>query len=309
MFGADHVYRMDAAQMLAAHIERGAGVTVAGIRVPRAEASEFGVINTGADGPDRPSSWRSRPTRRACRTTPDESFASMGNYVFTTDVLVEALRKDAEDPDVAARHGRRHPPDAGRRGQGRRSTTSDNDVPGETDRDHGYWRDVGTLDAYYDAHMDLVSMQPVFNLYNRTGRSTPPRRSLPPREFTAGAALASESIVSAGLVLSGGRWTRSVLVAGRDRRAPVRRSSEPVIMDNCKIGANAVLRNAILDKNVVVPRRREIGVDPDLDRERGFTVSKGGVSVLGKGQVIEPPAVAAKPEPAAPATSDEVAEA
>ncbi|HET6987690.1 MAG TPA: hypothetical protein VFI00_13790, partial [Kribbella sp.] len=184
----------------------------------------------------------------------------------------------------------------------------DNDVPGALDRDRSYWRDVGSLDSYHEAHMDLVSIQPVFNLYNSDWPIFTSHPQLPGAKFTDDATV-GESIVCQGSIVTGATVEHSVLGANVivSTGANIERA---VIMDNCKIGANVVLKNVILDKNVVVPDGVEIGVDPDHDRERGFTVSKGGVTVLGKGQVIEPPAVATtKEEPAEPVESDEVAQA
>ncbi|TCC39515.1 glucose-1-phosphate adenylyltransferase [Kribbella sindirgiensis] len=298
VFGADHVYRMDASQMVAAHIERGNGVTVAGIRVPRVEATEFGVIKTAADGHAIEEFLEKPADPPGLPDSPDETFASMGNYVFSRDVLVEALRKDAANP--ASRHdmGGDIVPMLVAEGKAGVYDFKDNDVPGALDRDRSYWRDVGSLDSYHEAHMDLVSIQPVFNLYNNDWPIFTSHPQLPGAKFTDDATV-GESIVCQGSIVSGAHVDHSVLgsnvivSAGADIQ-------HSVIMDNCKIGKNVVLKNVILDKNIVIPDGTQIGVDQDYDRERGFTVSKGGVTVLGKGQVIEPPKAA---------VADEVAEA
>jgi glucose-1-phosphate adenylyltransferase len=210
----------------------------------------------------------------------------MGNYVFDTDVLVEALRKDAANP--ASRHdmGGDIVPMLVAEGKAGVYDFKDNDVPGALERDRSYWRDVGSLDSYHEAHMDLVSIQPVFNLYNSDWPIFTSHPQLPGAKFTDNATV-GESIVCGGSIISGASVDHSVLGANVivNSGATIERA---VIMDNCRIGANAVLKNVILDKNIVVPDGVEIGVDPDLDRERGFTVSKGGVTVLGKGQVIKP---------------------
>jgi glucose-1-phosphate adenylyltransferase len=171
----------------------------------------------------------------------------------------------------------------------------DNDVPGALDRDRSYWRDVGSLDSYHEAHMDLVSIQPVFNLYNSDWPIFTSHPQLPGAKFTDNATV-SESIICQGSIVSGATVDHSVLGSNVKvgAGALVERA---VIMDNCTIGAGAVLKNVILDKNVVIPPGVEIGIDPDYDRQRGFTVSKGGVTVLGKGQVVDPPAVKAAEEP------------
>ncbi|MFF0264350.1 glucose-1-phosphate adenylyltransferase [Kribbella sp. NPDC004536] len=303
VFGADHVYRMDASQMVAAHIERGNGVTVAGIRVPRVEATEFGVIKTGADGHVIEEFLEKPADPPGLPDSPDETFASMGNYVFSRDVLVEALRKDAANP--ASRHdmGGDIVPMLVAEGKAGVYDFQENDVPGALDRDRSYWRDVGSLDSYHEAHMDLVSIQPVFNLYNNDWPIFTSHPQLPGAKFTDNATV-GESIVCQGSIVSGAHVDHSVLgsnvivSAGADLQ-------NCVIMDNCKIGRDVVLKNVILDKNIVIPDGTEIGVDLDYDRQRGFTVSKGGVTVLGKGQSIPSAAAPA----AASATASEVAEA
>src|SRR6185503_8562800 len=209
VFGADHVYRMDPKQMLDQHIESGAAATVAGIRVARESASQFGVIDAAADGKvlqflEKPADPPGLPDDPEC------SFASMGNYIFTTEALVEALRADAEDPTSVHDMGGSIMPWMVKRDQAWVYDFSNNDVPGSEDRDRGYWRDVGTLDAYYDAHMDLVSVHPVFNLYNQAWpirTATPP---LPPAKFVNGG-MAVESIVGPGSIISGATVRESVV--------------------------------------------------------------------------------------------------
>lgn len=166
VFGADHVYRMDPAQMVQEHIKSGKAATVAGIRVPRQEATAFGCIQSNDDGTiteflEKPADPPSTPD------DPNVTFASMGNYVFTTEKLIEALRADAEDENSSHDMGGNIIPHFVEKGEAHVYDFSDNDVPGSTERDKGYWRDVGTIDAFYDAHMDLISVNPVFNLYNQ----------------------------------------------------------------------------------------------------------------------------------------------
>ena len=166
VFGADHVYRMDPEQMVQFHIESGAGATVAGIRVPRAEASAFGCID--ADESGRIRSFIEKPADPpGTPDDPEQTFASMGNYIFTTKVLIDAIRADADDDDSDHDMGGDIIPRLVADGMAAVYDFNNNEVPGATERDHGYWRDVGTLDAFYDAHMDLVSVHPVFNLYNK----------------------------------------------------------------------------------------------------------------------------------------------
>src|SRR5215813_10254571 len=280
VFGADHVYRMDARKMVAQHIASGAGVTVAGIRVPRAEAGQFGVIESDKGG--RITRFLEKPDNPpGLPDSPEESFASMGNYVFTTDALVEALKIDAGDEGSIHDMGGSIIPMMVEQGGAAVYDFADNAVPGATERDRGYWRDVGTLDAYYDAHMDLVAAHPIFNLYNRDWPIYTSHPQSPPAKFVE-SGTAQESIVSNGVVVSAGTVRNSVLSPGvrLDAGAYVEGS---VVMDNVRIGKGSVVRNAILDKNVVVPDGAHIGVDADLDRQR-YHVSPGGIVVLGKGQ-------------------------
>ncbi|MEU6390534.1 glucose-1-phosphate adenylyltransferase [Streptomyces sp. NPDC046939] len=282
VFGADHVYRMDPRQMLTQHIESGAGVTVAGIRVPRAQAPSFGVITPARDS-TRVEAFLEKPTNPpALPGSANEVFASMGNYLFTTKTLVDALLQDAEDEDSAHDMGGSILPMLTERGVAQVYDFDENHVPGETERDHAYWRDVGTLDTYYEAHMDLISDEPVFNLDNRRWPIYTHPGQLPPAKFCA-AGIASESIVSPGCVIRG-QVTGSVLSPGVTVAdgAVVQGS---VLHDNVRIGRGAVVRGAVLDKNVEVPAGATIGVNPQRDAEL-YTVSKNGVIALGKGQAV-----------------------
>jgi len=284
VFGADHVYRMDPRQMVEQHVETKAAVTVAGIRVPRAEASAFGIIHAEENGRIR--QFLEKPADPpGLPDSPEESYASMGNYVFTTEALVEALRTDAGDEGSVHDMGGNIIPMLTDSGAARVYDFADNDVPGASDRDRGYWRDVGTLDAYYDSHMDLVAVHPVFNLYNRQWPifTSPPQ--LPPAKFVEGG-LAQESIVSAGSIVAGATIRHCVVSPGVTalQGAYVEGS---VLMPGVRIEAGAVVRRAILDKNVVVPAGAHIGVEPELDKQR-YHVSEGGVTVLGKGELALP---------------------
>jgi glucose-1-phosphate adenylyltransferase len=289
VFGADHIYRMDPAQMLAQHIESGAGVTVAAIRVPRAEASRYGVLE--ADNAHRIVRFQEKPQDAAgLPDSVDEAFASMGNYIFTTKTLIDALKADA----VSTRSKHDMGGDIVTALVERRSVYvydfADNLVPGTTDRDRGYWRDVGTLDSLFDANLDLVSVHPVFNLYNEQWPIHTWYPSLPPAKFVfdedGRRGHAVDSLVSAGAIVAGGTVRGSVISPGTTIHsgALVERC---VLLDGVDIGRGAVVRNAILDKNVVVPPECHIGVDIADDRARGFTISENGVVVIGKGDPVE----------------------
>ncbi len=292
VFGADNLYRMDASQMVEDHIASGAGVTVAGLRVPIEEAFAFGVIESGEGG--RIAAFREKPSDPVgLPDDPSQVFASMGNYVFTTEALVEAVTHDSDRAssghdmggDIIASmvaSGDAHVHDF----------TQDNDVPGSTDRDRGYWRDVGTIDAYFDAHMDLISVHPIFNLYNLEWPVYSWHDPLPPAKFVfdterrRGTAL--DSMVCSGVVISGATVRRSVLSPGVHAHSGAL-IEDSVVLHNVDIGRGAVIRRAIIDKNVQIPPKTQIGVDPEADAER-FHVSDGGVVVIGKGDVVEPPA-------------------
>ena len=279
VFGADNVYRMDPAQMIDEHIESGAGVTVAGIRVPRAEASAFGVIRTD-DGTSIAEFLEKPADPPGLPDAPEQSFVSMGNYVFSADTLREALKRDAADEDSKHDMGGNIVPQLVARSEAGVYDFDSNVVPGETERDHGYWRDVGSIDAYYEAHQDLTSTHPIFNLYNSEWPIFALPSQRPPAKFVNGGT-AQESMVSAGCIVSGAQVVHSVLSAGvyLEQGAVVQDS---VLSDGVRVGAGAVVRRAILDKNVVVPPGAHIGVDLGRDREV-YHVSSGGVVVLGKG--------------------------
>ncbi|WP_328387917.1 glucose-1-phosphate adenylyltransferase [Nocardia sp. NBC_00416] len=279
VFGADHVYRMDPEQMVAHHIDSGAGVTVAGIRVPRSEAGAFGCIDSDEAG--RIIGFLEKPTHPpGIPDDPNSTFASMGNYVFTTKVLVDSIKADADDSDSDHDMGGDIIPNLVASSQAAVYDFADNEVPGATDRDRGYWRDVGTIDAFYEAHMDLVSVNPVFNLYNRHWPIRGAGENLPPAKFARGG-LAQEAIVGAGSILSAATVRNSVLSANVmvDDGATVEGS---VLMPGVRIGRGAVVRRAILDKNVMVSEGEIIGVDLDRDHDR-FAISNGGVVTVGKG--------------------------
>ena len=285
VFGADNVYRMDPSQMLDAHIESGAGLTVAGIRVPRHEATAFGIIET-TDGTTIDQFLEKPADPPAVPDDPEASYASMGNYVFTTQALLESLDIDAGDEGSVHDMGGNIVPMLVEKGEAAVYDFSDNQIPGSTPRDHAYWRDGGTLKMYHQAHMDLVSIDPMFNLYNREWPILTSHPQMPGAKFVQGGT-ARESIVGLGCIIAGSFVDHSVLSPGV-RVHEGATVSNSVIMSGSRVGPGAVIRNAILDKAIDVPAGASIGVDHAHDRERGFTVSDEGIVALGKGQVVVP---------------------
>ncbi|MDQ3642883.1 MAG: glucose-1-phosphate adenylyltransferase, partial [Actinomycetota bacterium] len=290
VFGADHIYRMDPKQMVEAHIASGAGVTVAGIRAPRSQASAFGVIDPGVG--TKIEAFLEKPEDPpGLPDSPDEVFASMGNYVFSAKTLVDAVTDDAKDEDSRHDLGGDIIPAMVKAGEAHVYDFNANEVPGATERDRAYWRDVGTLDSYYEAHCDLVSVYPVFNLYNRLWPIYTSVPQMPPAKFVleegGRTGQAFNSLVSTGSIISGGTVRNSILSPGVivDSHALVENS---VLMHDVKIGEGAIVRRAILDKHVVVPPGARIGCDPEADRRR-FTLSPNGITVLGKGQLVTDP--------------------
>ena len=285
--GADHVYRMDFTQMIEAHIESGRGLTVAAIRQPRSLADQFGVIELDKDDPTKIHAFHEKPRDAAgLADSPDEVLASMGNYIFDADILMEAVLRDGERSDSNHDMGGDIVPDFVSRGAAGVYDLNRNTVPGSTDRDRFYWRDVGTIDSFYEAHQDLISALPIFNLYNREWPIFSQQLNSPPAKFVRDSrgylGTMIDSIVSLGSLLSGAHIERSVLGPW----TTVESGSmvvDSVIFERVHIEPNAVVRKAILDKDVVVTAGATVGVDADADRARGFTVTESGITIVGKG--------------------------
>ena len=289
--GADNIYRMDFSQMLDHHIASGLPCTVAGIRQPRSLADQFGVIETDPSDRGKIKAFVEKPKETpGLPDSPDEVLASMGNYIMNADALLEAVTVDAGDESSKHDMGGSIVPWFVNQGAAGVYDFKDNDVPGSSERDRDYWRDVGTVDAFFEAHQDLISVTPVFNLYNdRWPLVAGYQAAMPPAKFVYGhherLGHAVDSIVSPGVIVSGGEVISSVLSPG------VRVNSwssvrESVLMDGAEVGRNTVVNRAILDKYVRVEEGAMVGIDPEHDRERGFTVTESGITVVAKGQLV-----------------------
>ncbi|KQO47076.1 MULTISPECIES: glucose-1-phosphate adenylyltransferase [unclassified Frigoribacterium] len=289
--GADHVYRMDFSQMIEAHIASGAGATVAAIRQPISLADQFGVIEVDSDDPTRIGRFLEKPTdATGLPDSPDEILASMGNYVFDADVLIDAVLRDGEKPDSNHDMGGDIVPDFVSRGDAAVYDLNRNEVPGSTERDRYYWRDVGTIDSFYDAHRDLISALPIFNLYNTDWPIFSQQLNSPPAKFVrdghGNLGTTIDSIVSLGSLLSGAHVERSVLGPWCTLDSGSR-VVDSVVFERAHVGPNAVVNRAILDKDVVIAAGASVGVDPEADRARGFTVTPSGITVVGKGVRVD----------------------
>jgi glucose-1-phosphate adenylyltransferase len=291
IFGGDHVYKMDVRQMLAQHLDTNADVTVAAVPVKLDEGKSFGTIETEGEKIKAFHEKVSAPPAMA--TKPDMTLASMGNYIFKTDALMAALEADAKDEESQHDFGHNIIPTMVK--QGGAVYVYDfqqNRVPGE-EEGYAYWRDIGTVEAYWAAQMDLVAIQPAFNLYNhrwpiRTGYNhDPPAKFVFRDEANARVGIATESLVSLGCIISGGRIHRSVL-SNRCRVNSFSHIEESVLFENVVIGRHVKIKRAIIDKDVEIPSGTEIGYNLEEDRKRWF-VNEGGIVVIPKRAKIDSP--------------------
>ena len=283
IFGADHIYRMNIREMVEFHVEKRAQVTVSAIPVEKSLASEFGVIETREDGAIT-GFHEKNPDAPTMPGDPSRVYASMGNYIFSTKQLLAELYADAANEQSTHDFGRDILPKLIGRADMYAYDFQTNRIPGDPQGAPVYWRDVGTLDAYFEASMDLRAVSPILNLYNRqwplrtAGYSDPPAKFIFDFEGRRGEAL--DSIVSGGTILSGGQVRGSVL--GRGVRVHSSATVEDsVIFDNCDIGRRAKVRRAILDKNVRVPEDAVIGYDLERDRKLYYVTESGIVVVEG----------------------------
>lgn len=282
VFGADHIYHMDPRQMVGQHLESGAGVTVAAIPVPVHEAPEFGIIEAGADGkiikfhekPANPPTMPGDPTR---------SLASMGNYVFDTKTLIDVVTPTGPD-DIATDLGGDVIPMLTREGVAHMYDFSTNQIPGQADHERGYWRDVGSLDAYYEANMDLLRQVPPFSLYNSEWPVYSLQLPLPPAKIDRGPsgqqALVHNSLLCAGSIVSGGQVEHSILgpECYVDGSAQI---TESILFPGVTVGPGARLHRCVIDKNVSIPAGMSIGHDLEADRQQ-YALSDRGIVIVEK---------------------------
>jgi glucose-1-phosphate adenylyltransferase len=280
VLGADHVYRMDPRQMIAQHLATGAGVTVSAVPVPTRDASHFGVIQT-APGGVRIEAFLEKPA-----DPPARPFVSMGSYVFDRDVLIDAVRKDAVDDDSRHSLGGDIMPRLVRDGAACMYDFTRNDVPGVRGRSTGYWRELGTLDSYFEAHMDLCAPEPMFSLHNDQWPILTHVHARPPAKFTGEEGRAINSVVCNDVIVMNGLVRDSVLSPGV-RMASGSLANRAVLLHNTQVGRGATVRDAIVDKHVVIGAGAVVGIDKEHDRARGFTVTEGGITVVPKGQVVQ----------------------
>jgi glucose-1-phosphate adenylyltransferase len=289
VFGADHVYRMDCQQMLDFHISRKAACTVAAIPVPIEEGKEFGIIDMGPDG--RMKGFVEKPSNPPPMPgNPKMCLASMGNYLFSTDSLVKEVVRDAADEASAHDFGKSIISQLYKHEPVYVYDFAQNTIAGQEEKERGYWRDVGNIDTYYQSNMDLVEVDPIFNLYNDRWPMYTQPNNLPPAKFVFAdrehnrVGHATDSLVSEGCIISGGSVNRSVL-SPKVRVNSFSEVEDSILFENVTIGRRCRIRRAIIDKNVEIPPGMTIGYDLEEDRRR-FHVTTGGVVVIPKGMKV-----------------------
>ena len=288
--GADNIYRMDFSQMVEQHIDSGVGLTVAGIRQPIELSDQFGVMEADPNDPHRIGQFLEKPKdAKGLADAPDKILASMGNYVMTTDAMLEAISADAKDEDSKHDMGGNIVPPFVESGDAGLYDFTFNKIPGATERDHAYWRDVGNVDAYYEANQDLISVTPIFNLYNDRWPLHTGYAGLPPAKFVYGhherLGHALDSIISPGVLVSGGEVVGSVL-SPHVRVNSWSSVRDSILFDGVEVGRNATVYRAILDKYVRVEEGAQVGIDKEHDKARGYHVTEGGITVVSKGQDV-----------------------
>jgi len=292
VFGADHVYRMDVRQMLEFHQEKKAELTVAAIPIPVNEASEFGIIEVDADGRMIGFTEKPKSDPKTMPGDPTRCLASMGNYLFGTDALVQEIVRDAGDPSSAHDFGKSIVASMYQRKRVYVYDFAKNEVPGQSEKERGYWRDVGSLDAYFQCNMDLVAVDPVFSLYNDKWPIFTVQNNFPPVKFVFNnerenrVGRATDSLVGEGCIISGGQAHQCIL-SPKVRINSYAYVEASILFENVNIGRHCRIRRAIIDKHVDIPAHTTIGYDLEQDRKR-FHVTESGIVVIPKGMRIDP---------------------
>jgi glucose-1-phosphate adenylyltransferase len=291
VFGGDHIYQMDVSQMLAFHKEMKADVTIAAVPVPASESRHYGVIEV--DNGWRVTGFEEKPLRgKTIPGQPEMILSSMGNYIFKRETLTKALEEDAVLQDSTHDFGKTILTKMHLHQQVFAYNFLTNEIPGAEEKERGYWRDVGTLDSYYQANMDLIAVEPVFNLYNYRWPLRTVHYDYPAAKFVFAdfdkkrAGIATDSMISEGCIISGGKVDRSIL-SPRVMIHSYSQVEDSILMHGVDIGRYAKIRKAIIDKGVKVPRGFTIGHDPEEDKARGFHISEQGVVVVPKGTRLE----------------------
>jgi glucose-1-phosphate adenylyltransferase len=289
IFGADHIYRMNIRQMIEYHVEKRAGVTVAAIPVEKEMAIEFGVVEATPNG-NITGFHEKKADAPTIPGDPNRVYASMGNYIFSTDTLVRELLADQQRKDSAHDFGKDILPRLIGRVDMYAYDFQTNIIPGDPIGAPQYWRDVGTLEAYYEASMDLRAVSPALNLYNRqwplrtAGYFDAPVKFVFDEDGRRGMAI--DSIIAGSSIISGGSVSRSVL--GRGVRIHTGAEvEESVMFDNCDIGRHAKVRRAILDKNVKIPEGAAIGFNLEKDRKKYYVTDSGIVVIEGHQSTVD----------------------
>ncbi len=287
VFGGDHIYRMDVSQMMRFHKKQNAQLTISAIPIPISEASEFGIIEV--DDEWRLTGFQEKPQSppKPMPNRPDMCLASMGNYIFETVDLTEEVIEDAKNPESNHDFGKNIIPKMLK--EGKRVYVYDfsqNEYTGMSDSERGYWRDVGSIDSYWQANMDLLTYEPELNLYSTDWPLRTYNYNFPPAKFLweegDRVGMATNSLVSEGCIISGGSISRCVL-SPKVRINSYSNVTDSILMENVNVGRYSEIRKAIIDKNVDIPPYTKIGINPDEDKARGFIVSQGGVTVVPKG--------------------------
>ena len=290
VFGGDHIYKMDVSQMLQYHKKHCADLTISAIPIPISEASEFGIIEVDENWKLINFVEKPQHTPRPMPNNPDMCLASMGNYIFKKDILLDALERDAKMENSSHDFGKNVIPMLLNEGKNIYIYNfNDNKFAGMSEAERGYWRDVGCVDAYWQANMDLLVANPELNLYSNKWPLRTFNYNFPPAKFIwqegDRVGMATNSLVSEGCIVSGGIISKCVL-SPKVRINSYSQVTESILMEDVNVGRYSEIRRAIIDKNVDIPPYTKIGFNREEDERRGFYVSPNGVTVVPKGAIL-----------------------